>query len=247
MSARRRIYEQLSMADGAELTAVSKTIFLIILFSIVWTVVESEPTLSDGHEPLFLMVNYIFAAFFLAEYVVRLFAAGEAYPGFAGRIRYMCSLPALVDLLAFAPFLFWPEVNALFVFRILRVLRFIAVDPDAKEMRLIVAAIKNRRNELQSAIVATLLVIFLSAACLYMAEAKTQPEQFGSIPRALWWAFVTLTTIGYGDAIPMTVAGKIMTMIIAIASICFVALPTGIVAAGFSEALHQTKEKGDES
>jgi len=80
---------------------------------------------------------------------------------------------------------------------------------------------------------------------LYLAEGEIQPEAFGSIPRSLWWATVTLTTIGYGDMVPVTAIGKILTILITVASIGIVAIPTGILAAGFSEALSELKKGKD--
>ena len=93
------------------------------------------------------------------------------------------------------------------------------------------------------AFVITFIIIFISAICLYLIEGDIYPEAFGSIPRALWWSSVTLTTIGYGDIIPITVLGKILTILITIASIGIIAIPTGILAAGFSEALNELKNK----
>ena len=83
----------------------------------------------------------------------------------------------------------------------------------------------------------TLFLLFLSDILLYLVEGSVQPEAFGSIPRAMWWAIATLTTVGYGDVYPITVMGKICAGIISLISIGIVALPAGIIAANFSEKL----------
>ena len=87
-----------------------------------------------------------------------------------------------------------------------------------------------------------LSLIFISAILLYLAEANAQPEVFGSIPRSLWWAVTTLTTVGYGDAYPLTAIGKALTVLITITGIGVVAIPTGILAGGFSEILSKSKK-----
>ena len=85
--------------------------------------------------------------------------------------------------------------------------------------------------------------MLLSASLLYWAEADAQPDKFGSIPRALWWSIVTLTTVGYGDTFPVTGAGKVFAGVFAIVGVCLIALPTGIFAASFSDALQRHRER----
>ena len=103
-----------------------------------------------------------------------------------------------------------------------------------------------KKYELMFGILLTFVTIFISAVCLYLVEGDIYPEAFGSIPRALWWSSVTLTTIGYGDVVPISVFGKILTILITIASVGIVAIPTGILAAGFSEALSELKNKRED-
>jgi len=104
-------------------------------------------------------------------------------------------------------------------------------------------AVGSRRYELLASAAIALLLMFVSATAMYMVEGETQPENFGSIPRAIWWSMATLTTIGYGDTYPITVIGKIFAGITALASLALVAMPAGILAAAFSEAFQRSKEQ----
>ncbi len=106
----------------------------------------------------------------------------------------------------------------------------------------VAAALYARRFELWVAVIIALLMMLFSATLLYFAEAEAQPQAFGSIPRALWWAIVTLTTIGYGDVYPVTLLGKFCAALIAISGIGIIAMPTGIFASAFSDAMQRKED-----
>ncbi len=249
------LYKQLSIAPDSKLTNLTRAIYFVILLSIITIVLESEPSISSGNESKFLTLNYIFGFIFLIEYICRLYAVGlnPQYSGFLGRIKYIFSFYAIIDLISFAPFLLLPifgipttsESFLLRLFRILRLFSLLKTSRHATGLILIGRVIMDKRYELIFAILMTFVIIFISAICLYLAEGHISPEEFGSIPRALWWSSVTLTTIGYGDIVPSTVLGKILTIIITVASIGIVAIPTGILAAGFSEAVSELKNRKD--
>jgi voltage-gated potassium channel len=117
------------------------------------------------------------------------------------------------------------------MFRIMKLIQ------NNKPPMLFAESIKSSRPQLGASMVVTLVLLFLSTILLYFVEGSVQPKAFGSIPRAMWWAMATLTTVGYGDVYPITVMGKICAGIISLVSIGVVALPAGIIAANFSEKL----------
>jgi len=242
------LYKELSMATNSQVTNLTKLIYFLIFLSVVSVVLETEPLIADGKEHIFLKLNYAFGSIFLIEYLARLYAIGanSRYYGIVGRIKYIFSFYALIDLIAFLPFLIFPTLNESFLLRFLRIFRLFSLlktSKHAKGLILIGQVVKDKMYELFYSITITLGVIFISAVLLYLAEGSIQPEQFGSIPRALWWATSTLTTISYGDVIPISITGKILTMIITLASIGIVAIPTGILAAGFSEAISRQNNR----
>ena len=242
---KKKLFEQLSLGEDSKFTGLTKAIYTIIFISVFWVVLETEKSIVTGNEKLFLTVNYIFGIFFMVEYLIRLYVIGliPKYAGFKGRIRYVFSFYAVIDLLAFLPLFFFPNASESFLLRLLRVTRIISLlktSKNIKALNTIIEVIKDKKGELIYSILITLGLVFVSAIFLYLVEADAQPETFGSIPRALWWATITLTTVGYGDVYPITVMGKFLTIILTLAAIGIVAIPAGILASGFSK-LYRTR------
>lgn len=247
---RRRIFEQMDSQawPGQGLSPVNKLIVGIVLFSVATVVIETEKSISELHTTAFDLTNTILAGFFIIEYVVRLWVMGEheEYAGIRGRVRYVFTLTALIDFIAVAPFLLGLFGSDAFVLRVLRLARIFALAKLGKfsvALQHLGTAVGSRKYELFVSASVALLVMFVAAIMMYLVEGDAQPEAFGSIPRAVWWSMATLTTIGYGDVYPITVLGKLLAGITALASLALVALPAGILAAAFSEAFQQTKEE----
>lgn len=190
------------------------------------------------------MLELGFGALFAAEYLARLWTCVEdRRPGeraWRRRLRFMLTPSALFDLFTIAvTFASFIGINALAfrLVRLLRILRLAKLGRMSSALTLLLETVRSRRYELTVTLGLAVTVLVLGAMALYWLEGDLQPAQFGSIPRALWWAVVTLTTIGYGDAYPVTAAGKAMAAVVAFAGIGLIAMPTGILASGFSEAV----------
>jgi voltage-gated potassium channel len=154
------------------------------------------------------------------------------------RLAYITNPWVIVDLLSFVPtlILFIPtNTVALRILRLLKFIRFAKLGRYSKSVRNIYRAISNKRSELIIAFFVSFIFLLFSATLLHLIEGDVQPEQFGSIPRSLWWSVVTLTTVGYGDVYPITLAGRIVAGCIAYIAIGTIALPAGILASGFTE------------
>jgi voltage-gated potassium channel len=150
---------------------------------------------------------------------------------------------AIIDLLAILPFfLGFFFVNDLIILRALRLIRALKLTRYAHSMDVLLSVLKYEATTFFSAFLILGIIIILAATGIHLIEGKVQPEAFGSIPQSLWWATVTLTTVGYGDVIPITASGKLLAGIIAISGITMAALPAGIMASGFTAEVNRRRE-----
>ena len=243
-----KTYLEISLFPSAtsKSTILERVISYIILLSVLTLVLETEPTLSQPFKQYFSQAEFIFLTIFSCEYIVRLSLAGvrPEYQGLKGRLKYMISPFALIDLIAILPSLLAGLLPDLMLIRLVRLVRMMRIAKLIKSNRALTAffiACRTSGSQLAASLMATLLMLFVGAVLLYVAESEAQPEAFGSIPRAMWWSMATLTTVGYGDTYPVTVLGKLLASMVAILGISVVALPAGIIAANFSKQLENMK------
>jgi len=242
---RRRLFHELepSHREGG-LSRLNRFIVLVILVSVVFVVVESEPAIHASHPTLFHAVEVLFGVLFLLEYVARVWVAAEDprySDGLRGRLRYAMTPSALLDLLAVTPLflhVFGAEAYVIRIMRVVRVLRLAKLGRFTIATRALSQAVHARRYELMISFGVALFILVLTSTLMYIVEGHSQPEIFGSIPRSMWWAIATLTTVGYGDAVPLTVAGRILGGITAVTGVGLIAMPAGILAAAMSDAIH---------
>lgn len=160
----------------------------------------------------------------------------------AGRFRYMLTPLAVFDLLAISSFyLFLFGVDASFL-RVFRVARLAKLWRYSRTLRTFGQVIKNKREELGVTLLIMFLLLIIASTLLYYAERSVQPDAFSSIPAAMWWGVVTVTTVGYGDIYPITGMGKLMGALFAVIGIGMFALPTGILGSGFVEEFHRKRD-----
>lgn len=246
-SLRQRTHSFLEMGSFAGRGAAFFEGFMIalILLNVVAVALETVDSLWQVYAPWFQLFDFISIAIFTVEYLARVWAAAEreATPGdgvVGRRLRYMCSPLALIDLLAILPFYlqaFVPfDLRVLRIFRLLRLLKLVRYSPALSSLARVLYA--ERQALLASMVIMIGLEVFASTM-MYALEHEAQPEVFGSIPEALWWALATFTTVGYGDAVPVTAAGKVMGGVVMILGFVFYAVPIGIIASGFSDEVHR--------
>lgn len=233
---------------GGGFSPVNWAILWLILFSVVFGVVTTEPSLAGALGEWLFFVDHAILTVFAAEYVARLSTIGlnPSYRGAAGVIRYALRPASLADLIVLIPLFMEHPPTWILMIRLLRILRLIRLAELPRVHRALAelfAALGAKRFELTLTLCLGVLLLLLSSTALYVCEKDVQPEVFGSIPRALWWAVVTFTTVGYGDAVPMTTAGKFFAGLFAIAGLCLAAMLTGVIASALSEAarLHQRR------
>lgn len=228
------------------LSPVNRVLCWLIVVASVFAILETEDVVTGAAPRFFALVETSFALVFGAEYLARVFAAGAdpRYRGVLGRLRYMLTPMALIDLAAILP-LYITAITAnpmlLRLCRLLRILRLAKLGRYSAAMRLVAEAVTTRRHELGLSVVLTVGTLLVAATLVYFFEAEAQPQQFGSIPRAMWWAIVTLTTVGYGDVYPVTLGGRVLAGLTAIAGVALIAVPTGILAAAFSDVFQKQR------
>lgn len=223
-------------------------IIVLILLNVIAVMLETVPAIQEPHAEFFRVFDALSVTIFTIEYVLRVWSSNHD-PQFGhsvkGRLRYMLTPGALIDLVAILPFYFYSvftiDLRVLRILRLLRFLRLFRLTSYMKATRLVISVFKATRNQLLLALVLVLFLIVISSSLVYFAEHLAQPDKFTSIPATVWWSVVTLTTVGYGDMIPVTTSGKIFTSVILIAGVTLFALPAGIITAGFLEEIRKGK------
>ena len=245
MGIKEAIYKEVDVnACSNGVSRFNQIICAIIVFAVINAILETEQPLVDRHTRLFEVIEWCLFVIFMIEYSLRLYVAplNPQFSGRYGRLRYIVSVWSIIDLLALLPFLltaFGGNSFYLRVARLLRILRVARLGRFTAAWAVLGKAIGKRKYELMLGGLVALLLLLVSSTFLYIFEANDQPEAFGSIPRALWWSVATLTTVGYGDVTPVTAAGRFFACLTAVAGIGLVAMPTGILAAAFSDAFQK--------
>lgn len=255
-SLKHRLYDQLDPEARANdgLSPVNKFLIVAIILASGFAIAETEPSLYAGRAGLFRTAELAAGIVFSVEYAARLWVAplhstyrGKRWP----RLRYAGSLAAIIDLLAVVPtfFTLGPAGGSLLLrfFRVLRIMRLAKLGRMTHAWHDLAEAIHERRHELLLTISIAGFVLLIASTMMYWAESDAQPDKFGSIPRAMWWCIVTLTTVGYGDVFPITVLGKMFAGLVALAGIGLIAMPTGILASAFSEVVQRRREAAEKA
>ena len=250
-SLRQRIYEVLERPAANQPAArlLNALLVCLIVANVVALILDSDAAISARFHPWFWIFEWVSVLLFTVEYGARVWAAVErddrryATPLW-GRIRYMLTPLALVDLTAILPFYlsFLLPVDLRFM-RVFRLFMVIKLTRYQASMSLLAGVLRNEAGPIAAAIFVLAMLLVVAASFAFLAEHEAQPQVFSSILDAMWWAIVTMTTVGYGDMVPVTPLGKLIGGVIAIIGIGMVALPAGLLASGFSEQLHQRRRE----
>lgn len=213
----------------------------LIFLNVVAVVLESVDDVMRRFASEFQVFLYVSLALFTVEYLLRLWTCTRHDTGLyahpvKGRLRYMLTPLALVDLVAILPFYLtmFTGLDLRFL-RLIRLLWVLKITRYLPAMGLLSKVLRRERRTLVSVMTLMLIILFIASSLVYLLEHKSQPEKFASIPHAMWWGVATLTTVGYGDVVPITSFGKALGMLIMLIGIGAFALPAGVLASAFVE------------
>jgi len=250
MTKRSSVYAVIESHDNTNRKSQLFDLFLVtfILLNVIAVIIETVQPIRLTYAVWFDRLEIFAVSLFSLEYLTRVWVCTEnkCYKSpVSGRLRYMISPLALIDLLAILPFylmLLGVDLRVIRIFRIARILRLAKLARYSNALNMLARVIYQKKTELTITIVFMLMLLIVSASLMYFAEHDTQPEAFSSIPAAMWWGIATLTTVGYGDIYPITTLGRMIGSFIAMLGIGMFALPAGILGSGFVEEL--SNEKG---
>ncbi|ALF60539.1 ion transporter [Psychrobacter urativorans] len=221
-------------------------LIFLIMTNVAAVIAESVDQWYRNYKTYFVYFENFSIAVFSIEYLLRLWSVADDKPDnttWRQRWQWLKSPSALIDLVAIAPAFLNHFVNIdLRFLRILRLFRILKLTRYFASLRILLVVINKEKGSFQAVIFILFIMIVMAASGIYLVEKTAQPQVFESIPKAMWWAVVTLTTVGYGDVVPITNAGKILGAIITILGVGLAALPAGILATGLANELAQRRE-----
>ena len=238
-----------TILDGGKNDWLSRSIHVLLVALVVASVgaviLQSVPEYDENYDKFFQFIENISVSIFTLEFALRLWTAPEHTPyasqsALRARISFMKSGGAIIDLVSVLPFYLSIFVSTdLRVLLLLRLLRFFKLARYSSGMRTIIAVLEAEKRALLASGLILFGVVLFAAAAMHLAEHEAQPDKFDSIPAAMWWAIVTITTLGYGDVTPITLAGRLIASATMVMGYVMLGLPVGIVATAFAEEIHR--------
>ena len=247
MRSRLKVYHLMNpvRSDNPLARGIEIGLLILIFVNIFALMLESVPALDARYGEVFYYVEFFSIIIFTLEYALRVWTCVEN-PVYRkpvrGRLRYMSSGMAVIDLLAILPFYlaFLPvDLRFIRIIRFFRVFRLLKIARYLKALNLIQAVLRERREQIYLSVMFIFFLLVIVSTLMYYVENEAQPEVFSSIPSSMWWGIETLTTVGYGDMLPVTLYGRILGGMISVLGIGLFALPAGILSSGLTEHLQK--------
>lgn len=246
---KERIFNIIQIGHKADILSRSFDIFIvvIILINLFATLFETFDE-SAPYKDILAVIELVTVLIFTIEYILRIWTADLLYTGqrkITAILKFVFSFYGIVDLLTFfpyyLPFVFPAGAVAFRMLRVIRIFRLFKINAQYDAFNVITDVLKEKKNQLLSSISLILIMMVASSLCMYSLENKAQPESFKNAFSGIWWATSTLLTVGYGDIYPVTIGGRIMAIVISFLGVGMVAIPTGIISAGFVEQYTKLK------
>lgn len=240
---KKRIFDIIQIGKKDDLTSRAFDIFIVltIITNIAVLFLDTFDELS-AYAPLFKTVETVTVVIFCVEYLLRIWTAEYLYPG-RGRLKavlkFLVSFDGIVDLCTILPFFFLSGFIAFRMLRVVRIFHLFRINAYYDSFNVITSVLYEKKNQIISSVFIIMVLIMASSLCMYSAEHEVQPGVFNNAFSGIWWSISTILTVGYGDIYPVTILGRIMAIIISFLGVGVVAIPTGIISAGFVEQYTQ--------
>ena len=241
-----RIYQLLEKAEEGDKASrlVDIGLSVLVFVNVIAVSLETVDSLHRAYAGLFWWIETVSVTLFSVEYVLRFWSVAAAsdergISSLKARLSYVFSPTGIIDLIAILPSLLpllFGSIDLRWL-RILRLARLFKFSHYTSALEDLISSVRRERQSFVATIYLLFLALMISSTLIYVFEHDLQPDYFGSIPESMWWSFVTLTTVGYGDVVPITAAGRAVAAMTALMGVCVVALLTGIVATGFSKQM----------
>lgn len=236
---KKRIFDIIQIGKKDDFPSRAFDIFIVwvIIINIAVLFLETFDEL-NGYAPLFKIVEMITIVIFCVEYLLRIWTAEYLYPGrgyFKAVLKFLVSFDGIVDLCTILPFFFLSGFIAFRMLRVVRIFHLFRINAYYDSFNVITSVLYEKRNQIISSVFIIMVLIMASSLCMYSAEHEVQPGVFNNAFSGIWWSISTILTVGYGDIYPVTILGRIMAIIISFLGVGVVAIPTGIISAGFVE------------
>lgn len=250
---RKRVHEVIEVGYAGDWLSQGYDWFgtVMLILNLVVTILDTFDAMLP-YDLVLTILEEITVAFFAVDYVLRVWAAPYLYEDLPDRQatkKYLLSFTGIIDLLSFLPHylpIVFPAGAAVFrMFRVVRILRLFQINAYYNSIHVITAVISSKKQQLFSSVFIILVLMVASSLCMYSLEHEAQPEVFSNAFSGIWWAVSTLLTIGYGDIYPITTLGKIFSIIITFLGVGMVAIPTGIISAGFVDQYSRLKRMSE--
>lgn len=246
---KKRIFEIIQIGNRKDIFSKAFDIFItVVIFLNLAATMTATFDEAAAYMPVLNGIELVTSIIFLVEYCLRIWTADCLYPdkkGIKAVLRFVFSLSGLIDFFTFfptfLPFVFPTGMVAFRIFRVIKIFRLFQINAQYDAFTVITNVLKEKKSQLFSSICMILVFMMAASLCMYSLEHEAQPEQFRNAFSGIWWSVSTLLTVGYGDIYPITTLGKMMATVISFLGVGMVAIPTGIISAGFVEQYTKLK------
>lgn len=253
VSSRKRIFEIIQIGSRSDVPSFlfDALLITIVILNILSLILESFEQLAFM-KGVFDFLDVMSIVFFMIEYILRICTADYLYPGESkpkAVWKFVTSLDGIIELLTILPFYYLSGFVVFRLLRVARILRLFKINSTYDSFHVILSVFKDRIDQILSSVLIILILMLSSSLCMYSVEHEVQPDAFPNALSGLWWAATTIFTVGYGDVYPITIIGKTIGVFIDFLAMAVVAIPTGIISAGFVEkytAVRRNQAKGEE-